>query len=182
MAGFGSLTFYIFSFFYFFFFFNDTATTEIYTLSLHDALPICHRYRRDRRTRADGAHPAPRGSRRRRRRHLLAAFHPHAFARFVFLADSAQQRAPDLGRCATGDFWPGAGRHDVSNAAGGGRACQQYGLWLGGERLEREHQRFAAHRSTTQSGCGLGERHESLRCCVWFWRVSRERIWTRGRR
>src|SRR3989304_4399624 len=27
---------------FFFFFFNDTATTEIYTLSLHDALPICH--------------------------------------------------------------------------------------------------------------------------------------------
>src|SRR2546429_4416550 len=36
-------SFYIISslFFYlFFFFFNDTATTEIYTLSLHDALPI----------------------------------------------------------------------------------------------------------------------------------------------
>ena len=28
-------------FFFDFFFFNDTATTEIYTLSLHDALPIC---------------------------------------------------------------------------------------------------------------------------------------------
>src|SRR2546430_13002605 len=27
---------------FFFFFFNDTATTEIYTLSLHDALPIYH--------------------------------------------------------------------------------------------------------------------------------------------
>ena len=27
-------------YFYYFFFFNDTATTEIYTLSLHDALPI----------------------------------------------------------------------------------------------------------------------------------------------
>src|SRR5256885_13718323 len=27
-------------FFFLFFFFNDTATTEIYTLSLHDALPI----------------------------------------------------------------------------------------------------------------------------------------------
>src|SRR2546422_4716633 len=27
----------------FFFFFNDTATTEIYTLSLHDALPISSR-------------------------------------------------------------------------------------------------------------------------------------------
>src|SRR3989454_12654800 len=34
---------YYFTFFcsyFFFFFFNDTATTEIYTLSLHDALPI----------------------------------------------------------------------------------------------------------------------------------------------
>src|SRR3712207_7654689 len=29
----------------FFFLFNDTATTEIYTLSLHDALPICERRR-----------------------------------------------------------------------------------------------------------------------------------------
>src|SRR5690349_25131862 len=26
---------------FYFFFFTDTATTEIYTLSLHDALPIC---------------------------------------------------------------------------------------------------------------------------------------------
>src|SRR5215216_5497748 len=32
--------FFTFFFFFFFFFFNDTATTEIYTLSLHDALPI----------------------------------------------------------------------------------------------------------------------------------------------
>src|SRR2546430_7480473 len=29
---------------FFFFFFNDTATTEIYTLSLHDALPICWKH------------------------------------------------------------------------------------------------------------------------------------------
>src|SRR5260370_24899551 len=36
-----------------FFFFNDTATTEIYTLSLHDALPISPRNRQ-----------SPRGSRR----------------------------------------------------------------------------------------------------------------------
>src|SRR5215510_6136423 len=33
-------TYSVFFFFFFFFFFNDTATTEIYTLSLHDALPI----------------------------------------------------------------------------------------------------------------------------------------------
>src|SRR5437764_15251927 len=38
-----------------FFFFNDTATTEIYTLSLHDALPISRAFRR-----------APRRPRRRR--------------------------------------------------------------------------------------------------------------------
>src|SRR5256885_7158044 len=31
-----------------FFFFNDTATTEIYTLSLHDALPICAKSRQGR--------------------------------------------------------------------------------------------------------------------------------------
>src|SRR5688572_32065181 len=30
----------MFLYFFLFFFFNDTATTEIYTLSLHDALPI----------------------------------------------------------------------------------------------------------------------------------------------
>src|SRR6476620_12267648 len=34
------MTSYLFFFSLFFFFFNDTATTEIYTLSLHDALPI----------------------------------------------------------------------------------------------------------------------------------------------
>src|SRR6266478_9590150 len=59
---------------FFFFFFNDTATTEIYTLSLHDALPI--RPRRDAGP-PDRAHPAgpparlpdgPRASRGRRGR------------------------------------------------------------------------------------------------------------------
>src|SRR3712207_6961461 len=39
-----------------FFFFNDTATTEIYTLSLHDALPICAH----RRLRNGGARVARR--------------------------------------------------------------------------------------------------------------------------
>src|SRR2546429_5789103 len=38
----------------FFFFFNDTATTEIYTLSLHDALPICGAGRRLRNERLNG--------------------------------------------------------------------------------------------------------------------------------
>src|SRR4051795_1289535 len=38
------------------FFFNDTATTEIYTLSLHDALPIC---REPRRAAGRAAAPCP---------------------------------------------------------------------------------------------------------------------------
>src|SRR2546430_4171970 len=39
----------------FFFFFNDTATTEIYTLSLHDALPICGEERQSRGRARTGA-------------------------------------------------------------------------------------------------------------------------------
>src|SRR5438034_2759023 len=38
-----------------FFFFNDPATTEIYTLSLHDALPISHRVPQHRRLARPGA-------------------------------------------------------------------------------------------------------------------------------
>src|SRR3989442_15093886 len=43
------------SFSFSFFFFNDTATTEIYTLSLHDALPISLSWHRHRNT---GTEPA----------------------------------------------------------------------------------------------------------------------------
>src|SRR2546425_9871795 len=57
-------------FYVFFFFFNDTATTEISTLSLHDALPISAPSRPPRRSgprlrRSAGA-PAPPGSRHAR--------------------------------------------------------------------------------------------------------------------
>src|SRR6266478_10148339 len=41
-------SFFFFSFCLFFFFFNDTAPTEIYTLSLHDALPSSRRHDRPR--------------------------------------------------------------------------------------------------------------------------------------
>src|SRR2546425_13274870 len=44
---------------FFFFFFNDTATTEIYTLSLHDALPISP-YPPPARRRAQRDLPRPR--------------------------------------------------------------------------------------------------------------------------
>src|ERR1044071_2381542 len=41
------------------FFFNDTATTEIYTLSLHDALPICHLRQLGGRIQPGGGHGHP---------------------------------------------------------------------------------------------------------------------------
>src|SRR5690349_24390445 len=51
---------------YLFFFFNDTATTEIYTLSLHDALPICRLAGADALPCAAlRSHRAPRRSHRR---------------------------------------------------------------------------------------------------------------------
>src|SRR6266540_6787525 len=42
----GSICYFMSCFIVFFFFFNDTATTEIYTLSLHDALPTSRRHLR----------------------------------------------------------------------------------------------------------------------------------------
>src|SRR2546427_8154415 len=57
---------------FFFFFFNDTATTEIYTLSLHDALPIYlvggdgpAQWRRPRQDRPRGRALSPAGPRGR---------------------------------------------------------------------------------------------------------------------
>src|SRR2546430_12610047 len=47
--------------YFLFFFFNDTATTEIYTLSLHDALPICRDRGRRRRAAGRRDHPAGAG-------------------------------------------------------------------------------------------------------------------------
>src|SRR3712207_8947354 len=60
------------------FFFNDTATTEIYTLSLHDALPISSAsaaYRSSGRCSTGSEHdllqPVAHPAQRRRRRHAL---------------------------------------------------------------------------------------------------------------
>src|SRR5258708_38962042 len=55
------------SLFFVFFFFNDTATTEIYTLSLHDALPISNQCVR-KRIRRIPRRPSRRQRRQRNRR------------------------------------------------------------------------------------------------------------------
>src|SRR2546427_9573956 len=71
-----------------FFFFNDTATTEIYTLSLHDALPILHAEcagrLRLRPGRCAFGRPRAHGRRREPLRcelRLGLPLHPHAAAR-----------------------------------------------------------------------------------------------------
>src|SRR5687768_17913973 len=61
-----------------YFFFNDTATTEIYTLSLHDALPICDAHRpAGQHDRADPDVP------QRPRRHEVRRVVPRAPPRLV---------------------------------------------------------------------------------------------------
>src|SRR5688572_32727348 len=54
-------------FFFVFFFFNDTATTEIYTLSLHDALPISIRSAARSKTPCSTVCSRPPGARATRR-------------------------------------------------------------------------------------------------------------------
>src|SRR5258707_11210995 len=64
-----------------FFFFNETATTEIYPLPLHDALPIwVPQRRRSSRRRSSGRtrHPASRPPRRSQAANVAAAVKPDA--------------------------------------------------------------------------------------------------------
>src|SRR3989449_6516298 len=80
------------SIFFSFFFFNDTATTEIYTLSLHDALPISIQLARRVRFRGQGALRdalrvrGPSGESR-----PVTARHP-----VVFLVDRSEEHTSEL--------------------------------------------------------------------------------------
>src|SRR6266478_964568 len=106
----------MFLFFFFFFFFNDAATTEIYTLSLHDALPIGPHEVADGRPLLQefgiGDHVELNGSLPRRQRrshrppHLVGGAHGHGRFRDHHLvlghvlADRASNRqdVPQVGR------------------------------------------------------------------------------------
>src|SRR3712207_8964542 len=77
------------------FFFNDTAATEIYTLSLHDALPICTRSaRRERDRGASRQPPRPRRERRSGRRAQRRELPPGAARR----GEAARAREGEIGR------------------------------------------------------------------------------------
>src|SRR2546430_13520022 len=71
---------------FFFFFFNDTATTEIYTLSLHDALPIYagirHEMHRAREKLRECARRRPFGERDRKSTRLNSSHSQISYAVF----------------------------------------------------------------------------------------------------
>src|SRR2546426_2361361 len=73
---------------FFFFFFNDTATTEIYTLSLHDALPISDDGR-------GGGAPADAPAVRRAAHLLAAGPRPQRGGGDVGAREPDRDRAPD---------------------------------------------------------------------------------------
>src|SRR3989442_7741617 len=84
------------------FFFNDTATTEIYTLSLHDALPISWRPRppwpAPCRARCRRRHPSDRKSTRLNSSHVRISYAVFCLKKKIFqphsvLSHSRQRRA-----------------------------------------------------------------------------------------
>src|SRR3990170_7551703 len=83
----------------FFFFFNDTATTEIYTLSLHDALPISPR----RRGHLPARHRQdPRAPRRDRKSTRLNSSHQIiSYAVFCLKKKKQRQNVPPIGHAAS---------------------------------------------------------------------------------
>src|SRR2546427_6024187 len=86
-----------------FFFFNDTATTEIYTLSLHDALPISRVTKPSRtctrprlRLRASSSTRAPRCIRDRKSTRLNSSHSQISYAVFCLKKKNTQERALEL--------------------------------------------------------------------------------------
>src|SRR3712207_7137470 len=106
------------------FFFNDTATTEIYTLSLHDALPI-----------SIGRRSAPAGAEPRRPVQRNKVISADAAAQIVLDGDTvatggfvgggvAQELAPALGRGVVGPPPPPGPPPRLPGGPGGGRAAR----------------------------------------------------------
>src|SRR2546422_4709047 len=81
----------------FFFFFNDTATTEIYTLSLHDALPIFEQDARSIRRRAYSRSILCRsaGSGRRSEEHTSELSRLHLVCRLLLEKKKKTKKEPE---------------------------------------------------------------------------------------
>src|SRR2546422_8876756 len=92
------------SLYFFFFFFNDTATTEIYTLSLHDALPISawgsprRRPAPPGRTRSGGQTPGRRRGARDRKSTRLNSSHGYISYAVFCLKKKKKQKEVDYAK------------------------------------------------------------------------------------
>src|SRR2546430_7394545 len=89
----------------FFFFFNDTATTEIYTLSLHDALPIfksagggLHGRGRAQAERAPAGR-SPRRHRVRRNRDRKSTRLNSSHSQISYAVFCLKKKKPEIGHC-----------------------------------------------------------------------------------
>src|SRR5260221_1282218 len=138
-----------------FFFFNDTATTEIYTLSLHDALPIW----RDEvvQVLAERGEPGERRVAEDRQQDVLAEQHPQA--RDAEHAEADGSRPVD-------DLLEGA---EAAHQAAGGRLVQLHRPFPeieGDDRREHQHHHPAAderHRPVAEiAPCLARGRHGRL--------------------
>src|SRR5574338_893365 len=85
-----------------FFFFNDTATTEIYTLSLHDALPISGRIPQPGRGRSRRSARTSRSEDRKSTR-LNSSHHGISYAVFCLKKKKSKQLRVANGKMNAGD-------------------------------------------------------------------------------
>src|SRR6202046_5928465 len=95
------------------FFFNDTATPEIYTLSLHDALPICHSHRHARggaRCRRPMGYAFSSGQRDRSEEHTSELQSPYELGCRLLLVNKPPFSVPAIvtsrATCRCGNMWP----------------------------------------------------------------------------
>src|SRR6266542_2260208 len=105
----------------YFFFFNDTATTEIYTLSLHYALPIsdiAHRLRIEMPSAPVGAGRGGRGSSRGKRRFPTRLEQVTALPDLVFT--TLRSVCSDALEQLLGQAFPDASELSVDDRTGGG--------------------------------------------------------------
>ena len=147
----------------FLFFFNDTATTEIYTLSLHDALPIYDAGsfrgipRQGTRTRNDGYPSLLQRARRPERRVLPrrsiagAALLARTHLRFVVRQDPAAGRGVEVHPSFLRGHWPG----QPSGCGGSSQAGPNPGA-AGGDPPAGSH----PHRGGATSGLRTNARGE----------------------
>src|SRR5258708_26031599 len=146
---------------FFFFFFNDTATTEIYTLSLHDALPISNAAPSRASSCTDGRLDREDRARRRHRRAAVPVVFPGADA----VLPASARLPPRVAPRGRGGDCRRRGRRQAPRLAGKGQ-------WRA---------RAARHLLRRQRGGGFLARRPCGPICRLV-AVARELSWLRGER